>query len=208
MTTKDKALKQALLALERAKKWIGTITPPSVISFLEEDSRRWWQSGNAVFMRNWPYVYTLANADSSPVKGKFDVAPLPGATPGTSAATLGGWQLAVSKYSKHPEIAADIVLFMTSAEIQKMRAIKGSYNPTIPALYEDQEVLQAAPFIGELATVFRNAIARPSSQTAPQYSRASQAIFTAVYDILTNAKRPQDALDALEVDLQTVRTRE
>jgi trehalose/maltose transport system substrate-binding protein len=191
---------QAFEALERAKNWIGYISPPAVTSFLEEDARRWWESGNAAFMRNWPYAY--ASGQNSPLKGKFDVAPLPGAEPGMGVATLGGWQLAVSKYSKHQDIAADIALFMTSPPIQKMRAIKGSYNPTIKSLYEDPEVLQAVPFFGSLYDVFVNAVARPSSQTAPKYSRASQFIFTAVHDILTGQKRTQDALDALEIDLE------
>ena len=192
----------ALKALERAKNWIGYISPPAVTGFMEEDARRWWESGNAVFMRNWPYVYGMATQDVSPVKGKFDVAPLPGAEPGTGVATLGGWQLAVSKYSEHVDIAADVALFMTSKEIQKMRAIKGAYNPTISSLYQDPEVLQAVPFFGSLYDVFVNAVARPSSQTAPQYSQATQFIFTAVHDILTGQKRTQDALDALQIDLE------
>ena len=65
-------------------------------------------------MRNWPYVYSLANDKDSPVKGKFDIAPLPGQEAGKGVATLGGWQLAISKYSAHPKEAADFVLFLTS----------------------------------------------------------------------------------------------
>ena len=191
---------QALRALERAKNWIGYISPPAVTGFLEEDARRWWESGNAAFMRNWPYAY--ASGQNSPIKGKFDLAPLPGGEAGTGVATLGGWQLAVSKYSKHPDVAADIALFMTSKEIQKIRAIKGSYNPTIPALYQDPEVLQAVPFFGSLYDVFTNAVARPSAQTAPKYIQASRFIFTAVHDMLTGQRDVQAALDALEVDLQ------
>ncbi|PIE32941.1 ABC transporter substrate-binding protein [candidate division KSB3 bacterium] len=193
---------EALLALERAKHWIGYISPPAVTGFLEEDARRWWQSGNAAFMRNWPYAYGMANADESPVKGKFDVAPLPGEKPGMGVATLGGWQLAVSKYSKHPDVAADIALFMTSEKVQKMRAIQGSFNPTIPSLYKDPEVLQAVPFFGSLYDVFVNAVARPSAQTAPKYSQATRFIFTAVHHLLTGQREVQAALDELEVDLQ------
>ena len=81
----------ALRALERAQQWIGHISPPGVIGFMEEDARRWWESGNAAFMRNWPYAY--ASGQNSPLKGKFDVAPLPGEEAGQGAATLGGWQL-------------------------------------------------------------------------------------------------------------------
>ena len=192
----------ALKALERAAKWVGFISPPAVTGFMEEDARRWWQSGNAAFMRNWPYVYSMANADDSPVKGKFAVAPLPGQEAGKGAATLGGWQLAVSKYSAHPQEAAAFVLFLTSKAEQQRRAIKGAYSPTIGSLYQDPEVLKAAPFFGSLANVFVNAVARPSGQTAPQYSQASEAIFTAVHQVLTKQKSAQAALEAVEVDLK------
>ncbi|MBD3305254.1 extracellular solute-binding protein [candidate division KSB3 bacterium] len=192
----------ALKALERAANWIDTISPRAVIGFIEDDSRRWWQSGNAAFLRNWPYVYSMANAEGSPVQGKFAVAPLPGEQPGQSAATLGGWQLAVSKYSKHPEVAADIAVFMTSKPIQKMRAIQGAYNPTIIDLYQDPEVLDAVPFFGSLYDVFVNAVARPSSQTAPHYSQVSDFIFNGIHDILAGQREAQAVLDALEVDLQ------
>jgi trehalose/maltose transport system substrate-binding protein len=192
----------ALKALRRAAKWIGYITPPAVTGFMEEDSRRWWQSGNAAFLRNWPYVYSMAKADGSPVKGKFGVAPLPGEKPGQGVATLGGWQLAVSKYSEHPDVAADIALFMTSENMQKMRAIKGSYNPTIPALYKDPDVLKAVPFFGSLYDVFVNAVARPSAQTGPKYIQASDLIFSGVHDVLMGRRGAQAVLEALEVDLE------
>ena len=66
---------------------------------------------------------TEQGADS-PIRGKVGVAPLPGGTGGESVSTLGGWQLAVSRYSKHPAIAADLVRYLTSAKEQKRRAIK------------------------------------------------------------------------------------
>ena len=170
--------------------------------FLEEDARRWWQAGNAAFMRNWPYAYSMGNADDSAIKGKFDVAPLPGDTPGQSAATLGGWQLAVSKYSEHPQEAADVVLFLTSVVEQKRRAIAGSYSPTISSLYQDADVLKAVPFFGSLYNVFVNAVARPSGATTPQYSAASELIFTTIHDVLTGEKEAQAAIEALELDLE------
>jgi len=193
---------KAVKALERAASWIGKISPPGVTGFAEEDSRRVWQAGNAAFMRNWPYAYSLGMADDSAVKGKFDVVPLPGDEEGQSAATLGGWQLAVSKYSEHPDVAADVALFMASADGQKRRAIKGTLNPTIMSLYKDPDVLEAVPFFGSLYEVFTQAVARPSSQTAPRYSRVSQLIFESVNDVLMGRRGAQSVLDALEVDLQ------
>ena len=93
---------RAVAALELARGWIGTISPPGVLAYQEEESRGVWQSGNAVFMRNWPYAVSLGNDADSPIKGKFDVAQLPaGGTGEQSAATIGGQDLAVSKFSKY-----------------------------------------------------------------------------------------------------------
>ena len=150
-----------------AAGWVGTISPDGVTAFGEEEARAVWQAGNAAFMRNWPYAYSLGNADDSVIKGLFDVSPLPAGASGSGAATLGGWQLAVSKYSAHPEEAANLALFMASYDEQKVRAIEGSLNPTIKSLYEDADVLAATPFFGSLYDVFISAVARPSTATAP-----------------------------------------
>ena len=192
----------AIDALTRAAKWVGNISPAGVIGFGEEDARNMWQAGNAAFMRNWPYAYSLGNAKDSVIKGLFDVAPLPAGKGGKGAASLGGWQLAVSKYSKNPQIAADVALFMASYDEQKVRAIKGSMNPTIMKLYKDKEVLKASPFFGSLYNVFINAVARPSTATSPKYNEVSTKFFTACHAVLTGKKTAKDALTELQLDLQ------
>jgi trehalose/maltose transport system substrate-binding protein len=196
----------AVEVLELAASWVGTISPPGVTGFAEEDARLMWQAGNAAFMRNWPYAYSLGQEPDSAVAGRFDVSPLPAGdvAGGHPAATLGGWQLAVSTYSNDPELAADVALFLASYDEQKIRAVEGSLNPTIMALYEDPEVLEAAPFFGSLYDVFINAVARPSTATAPDYAQVSSAFFTAVHDVLTGTEDAETALALLELDLQSL----
>jgi len=163
-----------------------------------------WQAGNAAFMRNWPYAYSLGNAADSAIAGNFDVSPLPAGPGGSPAATLGGWQLAVSRYSANPEVAADVALFMASYEEQKIRAVEGSLNPTIMALYEDAEVLEAVPFFGSLYDVFINAVARPSTVSAPDYAAVSRAFYTAVHSVLTGTETAADAMAIAEADIQDI----
>jgi trehalose/maltose transport system substrate-binding protein len=143
-------------------------------------------------MRNWPYAWSLAQGDDSPVRGRVGVAPLPGGAGGDSVSTLGGWQLAVSRYSRHPEVAADLVRYLASAKEQKRRAIAGSLNPTLPALYEDDEILAAAPFFAELVDIMASAVPRPSAATGRQYNRVSHAFWQAVHEVL-GGRRPADA---------------
>ena len=188
----------AAAAFSRAKGWIDTISPPGSTTYGEEDSRGVWQTGNAAFMRNWPYAYALGNGAESPIKGKFDAAPLPQGAGKRSAATLGGWQLMVSKYSKNIDAAAMLVRFLGGQEGQKSRAISSSYLPTIQTLYKDADVLKAQPFMGSLLGVFTSAVARPSTVTGAKYNEVSAAYFNAVHSILTGEAEPADALQDLE----------
>lgn len=195
---------QAIKAIDRAASWVGEISPPSVTGLQEESSRHIWQNGNAAFIRNWPYIYSLGNSNDSAIKGKFDVSPLPGDEPGMSASTLGGWQLAVSKYSENKEAAADVAMFMASEEAQKYRAIEESYNPTIKSLYEDEEVLEARPFFEDLYGVFMNAVPRPSTVTAPNYNEVSTSFFQSVHSVLTGEQEAVEALGSLQYEIQDI----
>ncbi|WNG33763.1 ABC transporter substrate-binding protein [Archangium violaceum] len=193
---------KAVEALKTAASWINTISPAGVLNYEEEGARGVFQSGNAVFMRNWPYAWALANAPDSPVKGKVAVVALPkGGADGKSTGTLGGWQLAVSKYSKHPAVAADLVKYLTSAEEQKRRAILGSFNPTIMSLYKDEEVLKANPFFGTLLDTFTNAVARPAKVTGSKYSRVSSEFRNAVHAVLSGTGKPEQKLKELSQKL-------
>lgn len=193
---------QAIAAIDTAAGWVKTISPEGVLNYTEEESRGVFQSGNAVFMRNWPYAWPLAQGPESAIKDQVGVSALPkGGADGRHAATLGGWQLAVSKYSKHPELAADLVMYLTSSEEQKRRAIHGAYNPTIENLYQDPEVLAAVPFFGELYDTFVNAVARPSTATGNSYNQVSNAFWNAVHAVLSGRANAETSLARLDRDL-------
>ncbi|WP_154124876.1 ABC transporter substrate-binding protein [Grimontia hollisae] len=195
----------AKTALTTAAGWINTISPPGVLNYGEEEARGVFQTGNAVFMRNWPYAWSLGNSDDSPVKGKIGVVALPkGGDDGNHTGTLGGWQLAVSKYSANPEVAASLVMFLTSFEEQKRRAIEGSYNPTIEALYADEEVLAAVPFFGSLYNTFSNGTPRPSTATGAKYNQVSNAFWNATHSVLSGNVSADKALTKLNKDLKRI----
>jgi trehalose/maltose transport system substrate-binding protein len=194
---------KAAEALEMAKSWVNTISPPGVLAYQEEEARGVWQTGNAVFMRNWPYAYSLGNGADSAVKGKFDVAPLPaGSAEGAaSAATLGGWNLAVSKYSKNQAEAIDLVKFLTSKEMQKKQAIEASNLPTIVELYDDADIAKEVPIIPRWKEVFLNAVPRPSAPTKVKYNEVSSNFWTAVHNTLSGNGSAAENLELLEAQL-------
>ncbi len=194
VTVRNEAARRALA---RAASWIGTISPRAVLTYGEEESRGVFEAGNAVFMRNWPYAWSLAQAAESPVRGRIGIAPLP-----HGATALGGSLLAVSRYSRHPALAADLVLFMTGAAVQKERALKASYNPSLEALYQDADVLALNPYLREFHAAFNTALRRPNVVTGGRYADVSREVWNAVHAVLSGERRPHEALDGLDAALR------
>jgi trehalose/maltose transport system substrate-binding protein len=189
-------------ALEQAAGWVGGISPEAVTTYGEEDSRAVWQAGNAAFMRNWPYAYGLGNAEDSAIAGMFDYAPLPMGE-SRAAACLGGWQLGVSKYSQNVDASVAVAKFLTSPEEQKARALSSQgNNPTIPALYDDPDLVAQNPLFGRMGPILATAYPRPSGITASRYNDASEIFFSYVHDVLTGQSDAQTAVEDMEADLQ------
>ncbi|HPQ95091.1 MAG: ABC transporter substrate-binding protein [Thiothrix sp.] len=196
----------AIKALETARGWISNITPEGVLSYTEEESRGLWQTGNAAFMRNWPYAYSLGNGDDSPIKDKFDVTILPsGGGDNKSAATLGGWNLAVSRYAKNKDAAFSFVKFMSSRETQKQSALLGSKLPTVIALYDDADIAAKQPIIPRWKDVFLQAVPRPSAPTKGKYNEVSSKFWSATHEVLSGESTAPDALEVLEAELQDIK---
>jgi trehalose/maltose transport system substrate-binding protein len=173
------------------KGWVGTIAPRGVTSYQEEEARNAFQGGNSAFMRNWPYAYAAGQKDDSPVKGKFDVAPLPAQAGSKSSGTVGGWQLSVSKYSKAIDASTEFVRYLTSPEMQTYRAVVGTFVPTIEAVAQRPEVIKEMPFLKNLSSVER--VTRPSNPLGERYNEGSTAFFQGVNQILNG----QDAATVL-----------
>ncbi len=191
----------AIAAFERAASWVGSISPPGITSYQEEDARAVWHAGNAAFMRNWPYAYSTT-LNSEAIGDSFAVAPLPAGDAGTGASSLGGWHIGVSKYSSQPEAAAAFAAYMTSSENQKFYSIDTSSPPAVLALYSDEDIKAALPFaspdIVEITT------ARPSTVTAEKYNEVSTLYFSAVHSVLTGEEDADTAVALLELDLEAL----
>jgi trehalose/maltose transport system substrate-binding protein len=182
---------EAIAIFNLARDWTGVIAPPGVTTYQEEDARNAFQNGQAAFMRNWPYAYSLGQGDDSAVAGNFDVAPLPAQEGGEHVGTVGGWQIGVSEYSENQEAAIEFARYLTSADVQKWRAVAASFVPTMPEVAEDPEVLAAMPFLETLADVVR--VVRPSTPAGDLYNEVSTAYFQGLNEVLNGA----DAADAV-----------
>jgi len=162
-----------------------------VTTYMEEESRRYWESGKATFMRNWPYAYTLGEKKGSKVAGKFKVMPFPQFEGAGKAGILGGHNQVISVYSKNPGAALKWVDFFTGKDWQKETFIKWSLAPTVAAVYDDPDVQKAFPFASQLKEAVSQAKARPVS---PVYPQISQAIYNNVNAALSGKVSPSDAM--------------
>jgi trehalose/maltose transport system substrate-binding protein len=196
----------AAAAIDLAASWVGTIAPPGVLNYTEEDARGVFQSGNAVFMRNWNYAYALAAGEDSPVRDVFDVTTLPNGGEGMpTAGTLGGWNLGVSQYSENQEAAIELVRFLNNYENQVERAIVTSRPPTLLAVYDDADVGAEQPFIPLWRPVVENALPRPSAAVRRSYNEVSSAFWTAVHDTMSGNGTASENLTDLERTLRRLR---
>jgi multiple sugar transport system substrate-binding protein len=160
-------------------KIIGEISDRGVLAYEEPESLALFTQGRAIFHRNWPYAWKIANdPEQSKIAGKVGMMPLPRFPGGTGASTLGGWQLGISRFSTKPDLAWRLVSFMTSKEIQKRIALFTGRGPTRLALYDDPEFSAKIPQIKSLLETFKQAVPRPITPVYVPLSNIMQRYFS------------------------------
>jgi len=197
---------QAIAAFDRARTWVGGLSPEGITTYQEAESLNVFTAGNAMFLRNWPYAWA-ASQDSPATADKIGVGVLPMGTGegARNAATLGGWQMMVSKYSQNQEAGIEFVKYMCSPEVQLSYAVERAHLPTIASVYDAPEVAEASEFIPRLKDVFQGgAVARPSSVSAEEYNAISTIYFTELNQVLTGAKSGADAAAAMEEQMTPI----
>jgi multiple sugar transport system substrate-binding protein len=170
----------ALRAVEFARReLIGRAAPRGALMYQEPESLALFVQGRAVFMRNWPYAWAVANnPDKSKVAGKVGIARLPRFPGQRSHAALGGWQVGVSAYSRRRQGAWAFARFLAGPEVQKLMATTAGRAPARKALYDDPEVLAAQPHLARLKEVFLTAHPRPRTPVYPAVSQLLQVYFS------------------------------
>jgi multiple sugar transport system substrate-binding protein len=159
------------------------VSPADVLSWDEEPSRRPFTAGQAAMLRQWSYVYEIAqDPGQSSVVDKVAVAPLPSFPAGKSAACLGGYQLGINASSEKKDAALDFVNWMSSKETQIRFADLFGNAPTRPSAYDDAAMQQQSPAIVQLKNVFEGGTPRP---VTPKYPQVSLALQSAVSQALT-----------------------
>jgi trehalose/maltose transport system substrate-binding protein len=171
--------------------------PKAVTTYKEQEALRAFQAGRATFMRNWPYAYALSK--KSKIASSFDITTFPSYQGRKGAGVVGGYNLAISAYSKNPAGSAAFIDFATKPDQQVVMASKASLPPVLTSTYDDPKVKKTLPFAAELRTAVEQAKARP---VTPVYPQVSEAIYKNVYAALQGSTSPSSAVDAMSSQIE------
>ena len=166
-----------------------------------DDTRREFQAGKAVFASLWGYGWSNFQGEDSAVRDKVGVAVLPAVEGGKPVSCLGGWEWAVSAYSRHQEEARKLVTFLSGMEATKIKAIDASYLPPQTALYADPDVQKAMPWVESARAVVESAIPRP---VTPRYNEVSEVIRTLFNAVIGGSMTPEDAAAQIDARLRRI----
>jgi multiple sugar transport system substrate-binding protein len=193
-------------AVKGLNQWLGMVDAGVMKKNIAEvktpDTVNEFKAGQVVFAINWGFAWDRFQSDKdSTVHGKVGVMPLPAMAGGKSATCVGGWQWAVSAFSKHKVAAANLVKYMASPEASKFLAVEGSQLPTYQSVYTDADVVKAVPWFKDAATVVIAGKSRPMSK---DYGQVSDVIRTTTSAVLGRTKTPAEGVSEIESRLARV----
>jgi multiple sugar transport system substrate-binding protein len=195
---------QAIAGLETERSMITDgISPETVTLYKEPETEGRFLNGDAVFLRNWPYVYALVGTPDFPKlePEQVGVSELPSADGKPGNGTVGDQPLYISTSSKYPDTAWKFIEFLTASEQQRFRAIKGSYLPTRSHLYDDPEIQESVPVVALAKEALQHTRPRPVSPYYSDMSLEMQDLFNAS---LKGDTTPEEAARTLKSELETI----
>ena len=186
------AAERALTAMRDAIHVTG-IVPAAALTWQEEQTRFAFQTGQAAFMRNWPYAYAiLQDRSQSSVAGHFAATAMPAGPNGRSTAALGGSALAINAFSDQVDEAYQLIEFLLQPEQMIERARIAGQFPPRPALYDAAALADALLMpAADALHVIQQAVPRP---VTPVYSQLSELLQIGLHRALTRQQEPRTAL--------------
>ncbi|MCC0179174.1 ABC transporter substrate-binding protein [Waterburya agarophytonicola K14] len=191
---------QAIEAVEFLRQAIALqVSPPGVTTYAEEETRLLFQNGKVAFLRNWPYVYSLAL--DSPIAGKYSIKPMVHAVGQSSGATLGGWGIGIAKTSKHPDAAWEVIKFLSSEASQREFILATGFVPSRVALFNDKAIVAKYNYYPKLLGVVQSSALRPPIS---QYAQASDILQRYLSAAITGKMTPEKAMQAAAIETRNL----
>ena len=186
--------------------WLGLVDQGVMKRNIAEvktpDTANEFKAGNVMFALGWGWFWdNFKDAPDSTVKDKVGVMPVPTMANGKPATCVGGWQWAVSAFSKHKPEAAKLVQYLASRESSKVLAVDGSLMPVYADIYSDADVVKAVPWFKDAGRVVVTGQARPLSK---DYGQVSDVVRTTTSAMLARTKTPAEGVTEIESRLTHV----
>ena len=193
-------------AVKGLNQWLGMVDAGVIKKNVAEvktpDTVNEFKAGQVLFAINWGFAWDRFKDDKdSTVQGKVGVMPLPAMAGGRSATCVGGWQWAVSAFSKSKAESAKLVKYLAAPEASKFLAVEGSLLPTYQSVYTDADVTKQVPWFKDAANVVMAGKSRPMSK---EYGQVSDVIRTTTSAVLARTKTPAEGVDEIEGKLRRV----
>lgn len=176
------------------------VSQSAIESITPEESRISFTQGQAIFNQNWGYIYSLNQQDDSPVKDLTWIANNLSFEDGRSANAVGGWNYGIASYTDHPDEAWEVIEWFTGFELQKAISLGGQLGTNLE-IYDDEEVIDANPYINEYLEAAQYPAIRPIH---PEYSQISDITQYHIHTALMREVSAQEALDNIASEIESL----
>lgn len=172
------------------------LAPQDTDTYAPNDILELFTSGQAPFMRNWVYAYTIANTPArSKVVGKVGVAPTLATSSHAGHGCTGGWVLAINAFSQYKDEAWTFIDYMLSKPTQTSLSLNSGLISSRPDVVNDPAVQARVPYFKQLSTILVEGFNRPKLRNYNQFTTHLQA---ALNGVLGNQSSPSDALNSAQ----------
>lgn len=192
---------RAIEAWQRAARWVGWISPPTVVAYEKWDAENLWDAGKVAFVRAWVGDYSLINFHGPPrVATEFGVTSLPRGRSGR-VDTLGGNGLAVSRTAAHSREAIELIRFLMRRDARMIDSAATTKIPDNLKLYEPPAIFESYGLRANHGETRGVIVARPSVVSGEKYEEVSRAYIRALHSVLTGENPAPVAAASLEKEL-------
>jgi multiple sugar transport system substrate-binding protein len=151
---------------------------PSMSAEKEDQNRQAFESGQAAFQVNYPFIYPSAKTGNPKVFKEIGWKRYPAVDNGKqSRPPIGGINWGVGGYTKHPTQAFEAAACLRNEANQREAAAKGGLPPTLSKIYSDPKFKKDYPFADLIRQSVATGAVRPQT---PAYADVSLAIYKLV----------------------------
>jgi multiple sugar transport system substrate-binding protein len=153
----------------------SSAAPPGLSTSDEDSARLGFEAGESAFMTNYTFAYASAQAEAPDIGKEMGFARFPRVDASKpSKPPLGGFNLAVSSYSKNKDVDFEAAACLAGKQSQLTAVELDGLPPSRSDLYTDKAVTKAYPgFAGLVKESIEGSGPRP---TTPAYQDVSSAL--------------------------------